>query len=242
MVLSPCRCQAIVNPFSARTSQHRYRRAIFRMFLIWLVSGGIATPQALVVRIIDHPPGRYCDEDWSLHGGDMGNRVYTVVAFVVLFVIPLGIICGSYAIILRNLWRPERVLGDPQTSQDTQAKGQFSPHQLRNHRVQRKRKTTYMLLTVIVAFLICMLPFQVMVLVSMFTDLHGLEAYGLLAQIASLLTVCSMACNPFIYSFFSEKFRKAFVEVFRCRCEDPSQLSSSQMPSVELISSTFLPT
>ena len=242
MVLSPCRCQAIVNPFSARTSQHRYRRAIFLMFLIWLVSGAIATPQALVVRIIDVPPARYCVEDWSLHGGEMGNRVYTVVAFVVLFVIPVVVICGSYAAILRNLWRPERVLGDPQTSQDTQAKEQFSPHQLKNHRVQRKRKTTYMLLTVIAMFLICMLPFQVMVLVSMFIDLRGLEAFGLLVQIASLLTVCSMACNPIIYSFFSEKFRKAFLEVFKCRCEDSSQPSSSQMPSVVLISSTFLPT
>ena len=73
------------------------------------------------------------------------------------------------------------------------------------------RKTTYMLLTVIVVFLICMLPFQIMVLVAPFVhaDVLRSDTFFVSTKISSALAVCSMPCNPFIYSFFSEKFRRA---------------------------------
>ena len=209
------------------------------MFAIWLVSSAIAVPQALVVTTTDLPPYRYCTEDWTGYGGERGNRIYTVVAFVVLFAIPIVVICVSYAIIMRKLWQPEHVLTDQQAhGTDSQ---EHASHKLTIHGAKNKRKTTYMLLTVIVVFLICMLPFQIMVLVAPFVHAEVLrsDAFFVSTKISSVLAVCSMACNPFIYSFFSEKFRRAFTDVFKCRCEDDNQQAITQS-SIVLLSSTVL--
>ena len=122
-------------------------------------------------------------------------------------------------------------------STDSQEHGS---HKLTIHGAKNKRKTTYMLLTVIVVFLICMLPFQIMVLVAPFVHADVLlsDTFFVSTKISSVLAVCSMACNPFICSFFSEKFRKTFTE-FKCRCEDDSQQAITQS-SIVLLSSTVL--
>ena len=207
------------------------------MVIIWLVSCGIAAPQVFVVTITDIPPFKYCVEDWTNHGGMKGNRIYTVVAFVVLFAIPIVVICVSYIVIIRTLWHPEPVLGEDESGSPTN-EGNTSRSIYTIHRAKKRRKTTYMLLTVIVAFLICMLPFQVIILVSTFGAFPPTVGYILLAKISSVLAVCSMACNPFIYSFFSEKFRRAFTDVFKCRCEADNQQAPTS--SVALVSSTIL--
>ena len=153
----------------------------------------------LIVTTTDIPPYRYCTEDWTGYGGERGNRIYTVVAFVVLFTIPIVVICVSYAIIMRKLWQPEHVLTDQQAHGN-------------------KRKTTYMLLTVIVVFLICMLPFQIMVRVAPFVhaDVLRSDAFFISTKISSVLAVCSMA-----------------------RCEDNSQQGITQS-SIVLLSPTVL--
>ena len=153
----------------------------------------------------------------------MGNRVYTVVAFVVLFAIPIVVICVSYAIIMRNLWQPEHVLTNQQARvTENEERGS---HKIREtiYGAKKKRKTTYMLLTVIVVFLICMLPFQIIILINAFITVSPSDAFNVAIKMSSVLAACSVACNPFIYSFFSAKYRKAFLDVFKCRCEDDSQ-------------------
>lgn len=206
------------------------------MAITWLVSCAISAPQAFVATIIDIAPSKFCNEDWTGKGGQEGNRAYTVVAFIVLFVIPIVVICGSYVIIIRTLWQPEPVLGEEESSSPT-SEGRNSHRIYKVHRAKKKRKTTYMLLTVIVAFLVCMLPIQVYILVLVFLQSVP-DGYVLLGKIASVLAICSMACNPFIYSFFSEKFRKAFMDVFKCQCESDSQQATTT--SIVLVSSTVL--
>ena len=202
-------------------------------------SCGVAAPQAWVVSTTGRAPNKRCAEDWKDHGDVTGNRVYTVVAFVVLFVIPILVISISYAIIMHNLWQPERVLTNHQSQSVTGEKEQASPYKLTIHGTKKKRKTIYMLLTVIIVFLVCMLPFQIIILVIRFINISHPEALATAIKISSVLAVCSMACNPFIYSFFSEKFRRAFLDVFKCQCEDDSQLGNTQS-SIILLSSTVL--
>ena len=228
-----------MHPFTVRASRHSYKRATILILAIWLVSCGIAAPQAWIATTKDIPPYKYCLENWTRHGGEMGNRVYTVVAFVVLFAIPIVVICVSYAIIMRNLWQPEHVLTNQQvrvTENEEQVSRKF---RLTAHGAKKKRKTTYMLLTVIVVFLICMLPFQIIILINAFITVSPSDAFNVAIKMSSVLAVCSMACNPFIYSFFSEKFRRAFLGVFKCRCDDDSQLANTQS-SIILLSSTIL--
>lgn len=231
------RYQAIVNPFAVRASRTTYRRTLTVMVFTWLVSCAISAPQAFVVTITDNPPFKYCQEDWTGKGGLVGNRIYTVVAFIALFAIPIVVICVSYVIIIRTLWQPEPVLGEGERGPPTN-EGRNSHRIYAVHRAKKRRKTAYMLLTVIVAFLVCMLPFQVIILVSSFVKFQLTDGFILLNNIASVLAVCSMACNPFIYSFFSEKFRRAFTDVFKCRCD--ADIHQATTSSIVLVSSTML--
>lgn len=206
--------------------------------ITWLASCAIAAPQAFVATILDSPSFKYCTEDWTGKGGPAGNRIYTVVTFIVLFAIPIMVICGSYVIIIRTLWQPEPVLGEEENVGSPTSEGRSSNRMYKVHRAKTKRKTTYMLLTVIVAFLLFMLPFQLITVVQVFVEIPFTDGYIVLGNIASVLAVCSMVCNPFIYSFFSEKFRRAFADVFRCQCEADNQQATAT--SIVLVSSTIL--
>ncbi|KAJ7387759.1 hypothetical protein OS493_001102 [Desmophyllum pertusum] len=133
------RYQAIVNPFRVRASRKTYRKTLIVMVIIWLVSCGIAAPQVFVVTITDIPPFKYCVEDWTNHGGMKGNRIYTVVAFVVLFAIPIVVICVSYIVIIRTLWHPEPVLGEDESGSPTN-EGNTSRSIYTIHRAKKRRK------------------------------------------------------------------------------------------------------
>lgn len=238
------RYQAVVSPFNFRASRDSHKRAFLLLIGIWLVSCAIATPQALVLTTVDIPPVTLCFEDWTrISGGEAGNRVYTSVTFGVLFVIPLLVICVCYSVIFRKLWHPNNALAGQNRSRDADPEEQMSSNKLKIHGANMKRKTTYMLLTVIVVFVICMLPTQLLVLVVQFRQsVLFSEAFLVSTKIAPVLALCSMTCNPFIYSFFSNKFRRAFADVFKCRCEGDSQLESIQRKSsVVLLSSTTMP-
>lgn len=237
VVLALERYQAIVNPFAVRASRTAHRRTLTVMVVTWVLSCAISAPQGFVVTIIDDPPFKYCQEDWTGKGGLVGDRIYTVVAFIALFAIPIVVISGSYLIIIRTLWQPEPVLGEEERG-STGNDGRSWQRIYKVHRQKKRRKTAYMLLTVIIAFLVCMLPFQIIVLVLRFVEFPPTDGYTLLINIASVLAVCSMAINPFIYSFFSEKFRRAFMDVFQCRCEADIQPATTS--SIVLVSSTML--
>lgn len=239
------RYQAIVNPFTVRASRKKVRRTVILMVLTWLVSCAIASPQAFVVTI----QNKRCVEDWTGKGGILGNRIYTVVAFILLFVLPILVIGSSYIMIIRTLWQPEPSLSDDATTARS-VRGLSSTNNQPSYnanrayairRAKKKRKTTYMLLTVIATFLTCMLPFQVIILLQAFVELpFQTVGFSVFVNFSSVLALCSMVCNPFIYSFFSDKFRKAFVDVFRCRCEEDGQQAPTT--SVMLVSSTMLQT
>lgn len=245
MVLAVERYQAIVNPFTVRASRKKVRRTVILMVLTWLVSCAIASPQAFVVTI----QNKRCVEDWTGKGGILGNRIYTVVAFILLFVLPILVIGSSYIMIIRTLWQPEPSLSDDATTARS-VRGLSSSNNQPSYnanrayairRAKKKSKTTYMLLTVIATFLTCMLPFQVTILLQAFVELpFQTVGFSVFVNFSSVLALCSMACNPFIYSFFSDKFRKAFVDVFRCRCEEDGQQAPTT--SVMLVSSTMLQT
>lgn len=245
MVLAVERYQAIVNPFTVRASRKKVRRTVILVVLTWLVSCAIASPQAFVVTI----QNKRCVEDWTGKGGILGNRIYTVVAFILLFVLPILVIGSSYIMIIRTLWQPEPSLSDDATTACS-VRGLSSTNNQPSYnanrayairRAKKKRKTTYMLLTVIATFLTCMLPFQVTILLRAFVELpFQTVGFSVFVNFYSVLALCSMACNPFIYSFFSDKFRKAFVDVFRCRCEEDGQQAPTT--SVMLVSSTMLQT
>lgn len=223
-ILSLSRYYAIVNPFQAR-AHHTTKRTLIIITVTWLVSFAIAIPQATTRVLINQAPYVICAENWTGRGGRLGNQIYTAISFAILFVFPTTVITLSFVGIMKRLWHPEEILssacnvntvknGEPRNG-GTAAKNPEQKCLSRN-----KRKTTLMLLVVIIAFLICNSPFNILLLVSSFLEVEQLnESVFLAASILTVLAVCSSACNPFIYNFFSEKFRRAFQSVFTCRTD-----------------------
>ena len=134
------------------------------------------------------------DEAW--------HRAFIVANLVVFFILPLVVIIFLYGcIIARLVSDSDGVLqgGKVMTSQQ---------------RSQRKQ-IIFMLLSVIVIFFVCVLPFRVFSVWLIFAShaaLHrmGLEAYLNLINFARVMFYLNSACNPVLYSMFSSKFRSAF--------------------------------
>lgn len=215
-----------MNPLKAKVS-HTFRRTIILIVAIWLLSAAVSFPQILVRFLVHNNSTIECREDWSSINGMLGKQIYGVVIFVIFFAIPITIITVAYTTIIKRLTTTDSILSETvQLNKEISSSvGCKSPTDDKtsdksNPISRNNRKTTLMMLTVIVAFLVCMLPLNVLLLVSLFLvegTYDGKTLYDSWSALV-ILSVCASACNPIIYNFFSVKFRKAFADVFRCRC------------------------
>ena len=109
------------------------------------------------------------------------KMILTTFRFVMGFLIPFLVICVSYAAIGVRAGRLQRT---------------------RKHRPRR------IIVSVILAFFICWLPFHVM----QFIQLKGTSQLKMVAQIGGTLTVClaflNSCLNPILYVFMCDEFQK----------------------------------
>ncbi|KAJ8024564.1 G-protein coupled receptor 54 [Holothuria leucospilota] len=154
--------------------------------------------------------GNVCVEVWpSL------KAAYGLYMAFALYVFPLTVISACYALMLNKLWRmvlPGDVLN-----------GQNQQH------LQQKRRTTRMVMVVVVTFAVCWLPVYVFNLwyrlnEKRFPVNNGMYIFRVVSHILSYGNSC---CNPFIYAFMGENFRKHFKKAFpRCFAKNRPRVSS----------------
>lgn len=216
------RYNAIVHPLRAKVT-HTKRRAVIVITIIWMLSAVVAFPQILVQSLITNDDVVRCEEDWSNLVANPGasKKAHVVCLFVLFFAVPVSIITVAYITIIKRLTTTDGILAETvQISHDTSSEGDQSIDPKSVPISRNNRKTTFMMLTVIVAFLVCMLPLNTLLLVFTFLKKgsYDINAFVDAFSVLVVLSVCSAACNPIIYNFFSVKFRRAFVDVFRSRC------------------------
>ena len=78
-----------------------------------------------------------------------------------------------------------------------------------------RRKTIALLITVVVVFLICLLPYRTLVLLvsispDTFISIVGDSCFSKIFEMMHILSLLHSALNPLMYSFVSTKFSKAF--------------------------------
>uniref|UniRef100_A0A1I8FHG6 G_PROTEIN_RECEP_F1_2 domain-containing protein n=1 Tax=Macrostomum lignano TaxID=282301 RepID=A0A1I8FHG6_9PLAT len=173
----------IVHPFVPRM---KTGLCLLIVVIIWLVAVLISLPIAVFQRAATES----CVEDWKPEY----RPVFTVISFVLQFLIPCSIITACYSskvsISLKN--RHKKTL----------AKKSRSKEELD---IRRKRRTNRMLIAMVVIFVVCWIPLN---LLWMLNDPSS--------SCATLLAMSSVMYNPFLYGWMNANFQNEFRNILPC--------------------------
>ncbi|XP_048514749.1 RYamide receptor isoform X2 [Athalia rosae] len=199
VAISVDRYMAIMWPLKPRMTK---RQAKFVILTVWAIALLTACPIAVVSRLAQPEPqfvkcGRYiCHEEWPTNH----HRYYYSMALLVMqYLIPIVVLMFTYTSIAVVVW------------------GKQIPGEAENTRDQRmarsKRKMVKMMMTVVIVFTICWLPFNVLIL-ALDNDERLHKWLGLPYLWAALhwLSMSHSCYNPVIYCWMNARFRAGFLQ------------------------------
>lgn len=169
--------------------------------LTWLGALGFATPIMIATSVVD-VGHMSCNEDWL--GGGVSRRVYHICLLIFTFIVPLILISLIYLMAGLKLWS-RKLPGHRNLLSNAHKKAKAT-----------SKRATFMLITVVVVFVLCWLPFQVREMIALFhpnlLQNVSLEMYLLIP----FFGYANSAMNPIMYVIFSENYRREFNRVL-CR-------------------------
>ncbi|KAM9836736.1 neuropeptide Y receptor Y2, like [Aulostomus maculatus] len=174
--------------------------------LTWVLSAVLASPLAIFREYgsFSLEPGntiQVCTERWPDTNTD--GTVYSVSMLILQYFLPLSIISFAYA----HIWSKLRGHVSPAESGTNSG----------SERHRRRRKTTKMLVTMVVVFAVSWLPFHAFQLA---TDIDStvldMRDYRLLYTVFHVVAMCSTFANPLLYGWMNRNYRAAFLAVFKC--------------------------
>ncbi|XP_005180165.3 RYamide receptor isoform X1 [Musca domestica] len=202
---------AIMWPLRPRITK---RYAKFIIVGIWFIALATALPIPIVSKLVQPGDwyelcGRYiCKEEWPTAEQ---NYYYTLALLTLQFIVPLSVLIFTYTRIALAVW------------------GKRPPGEAENSRDQRmarsKRKMIKMMVTVVIVFTMCWLPFNIL---SLLLNDEEVRSWGALpyAWFAVHWLAMSHSCyNPIIYCYMNARFRGGFLQIIyrvpglrRCCC------------------------
>uniref|UniRef100_A0A8C6UIR7 Teleost multiple tissue opsin b n=1 Tax=Neogobius melanostomus TaxID=47308 RepID=A0A8C6UIR7_9GOBI len=156
------------------------------------VLGGIGFSWLYAVRYGPEGPGTTCSVDWKTQ--TVNNVSYIVCLFVFCLILPFCVILYSYGKLLRAIRQVSRM-------------SSIVPR-------RREQRVLLMVVTMVVCYLVCWLPYGVAALLSAFGPRDLLTPTASITP--SLLAKCSTAINPFIYVFMNKQFYRCFRAFISC--------------------------
>ncbi|NXG91394.1 OPSP protein, partial [Stercorarius parasiticus] len=135
-----------------------------------------------------------CGPNW--YTGGSNNNSYILALFVTCFVMPLSLILFSYTNLLVTL----RAAAAQQRESDTTQ--------------QAEREVTRMVITMVVAFLICWLPYTTFALVV--ATNKDIAIQPALASLPSYFSKTATVYNPIIYVFMNKQFQSCLLKMVCC--------------------------
>ncbi|XP_070684444.1 neuropeptide Y receptor type 2 [Pempheris klunzingeri] len=172
--------------------------------ITWAVSALLASPLAIFREYgtFDLSPDKsiqVCTEKWP--GSRMNGIIYSISALLVQYGLPLAINSVAYIRIWIKL-KNHVIYGG------------------RNDRHKRRKKTTKMLLTMVVVFAVSWLPFHAFQLaVDIDSAVLDMKDFKLLFTVFHIVAMCSTFVNPILYGWMNNNYRTAFLSV--CKCYQP---------------------
>ncbi|KAL5284974.1 TACR2 family protein [Megaselia abdita] len=221
MAISFDRYMAIINPLRPRMGK---RCTLTIAAGIWLFSIFLSIPMlsvfttASLYPAIDHVPVErtVCYGKWP--DGDTNNsymeNVYNWVFMLLIYFVPIGSMCFTYARIGLELWRSDSI-GESCTWR-----------QMEN--IKSKRRIVKMMMVVVSIFAVCWLPFHIYFILTFYYPQITEEDYIQELYLAIYwLAMSNSMYNPIIYYYMNSRFRRGFRMFFQwipCVNKEPESL------------------
>ncbi|XP_064620038.1 neuropeptide Y receptor type 2-like isoform X1 [Lineus longissimus] len=206
MILAIDRYFAVIHPLKPRVSKQIAKIAIAITWTFAILSGLPTLFFNKVILIQDEMhPGRmkdFCDNIWP----EVFRKMYTIYLVVLQYILPLSVILCAYIRVGCRVWGSK----SPGFAVDS-----------RDRIINRnKRKVIKMLIVVVALFALCWLPLQAYHLLAEIDERVNQYKYINIIWFCSNWLAMSNSCyNPFIYGLLSEKYKRAFRQLFaQCFC------------------------
>ncbi|KAL9985136.1 hypothetical protein ACROYT_G007505 [Oculina patagonica] len=203
MGISIDRFMAVVFPLKRATLNHKAR---YFLVPIWIVSIVVCSPLLYVNKMEEFEGEFYCFEEWNpLLDSETAGRDYTVMQFVLFYILPLVVITVLYSCIVFKVW-------------NRHVPGQRHLPRARPYSVARK-KLLRMLIIIVCLFAACWLPYHVIYFLQFFSEKYF---YCLIPE--TIMFYClfvghaNSAINPCIYFAIHKEYRKGLFQVMRSVC------------------------
>ncbi|XP_042634594.1 proteinase-activated receptor 2-like [Cyprinus carpio] len=199
--ISVQRYWAIVHPLSQQKRNNKLAAGV--SVCVWLVVWVITVPLFLYDQTVKVTNMNIVTcHDVTRPSQSRYPSIYFLIMGVVGFIVPCIICIVAYVQMLRAL---------KSSMTDTNI-------------VQKRRKAVILIVTVLVMFLVCFTPSNIMVMVHYSLLLMGVQDSGYGFYITTLCLASLNSCvDPFVYYFISDEFREHVRNTFLCRSERTAQ-------------------
>ena len=222
------RFRAVVFPFVTRPSKSETRLIIS---LLWLIAFLFSLPMygaETVIVFPNSPDIYYCLDVFSdnMDKDTDYRRIYTITMYAVQALLPVLVISALYLKITATLKNIHLVPIALRRSRSCSLNStpNISPHSSilnlnklnmnpagAQRRQMLEKKFLRMLLTVLIVYVLCYLPFQTLYLVYEFNpDLDNLKFMQPLSEYLYMIVWLPNAINPVCYGFLNEQYKRAF--------------------------------
>ncbi len=168
---------------------------IMLILLIWLIMGGCNVYALLIHQVKTFDIFHYCGiEDHS----DIQPLILSF--FICAYLIPLCIICFLYCFIIAHLNRATKYVTLSNKSNSN----------TRNAQVAKA------VLVIILCFMLGWAPMHVQNMVALYGQLPQGPVYEVFRILWHCLAYLNSCCNPILYNYMCQDFRKAFREICCC--------------------------
>ena len=175
------------------------------MVVVWIVGIAVNSPILYAQNVVLARGKWRCIEKWTPAFTEEASKYFTVVIFVIFYLVPLLTMSVLYSFVVHKLW-VRKIPGN-----------QTVENQMRSQK--SKKKVLKMLLTVVILFALCWLPVYIIQFIWFF-DKNNFPCGppAVLGFMGYFLGHANSAINPAIYVIFNSDFRKGFRDVLLCRC------------------------
>lgn len=177
---------------------------------IWIVSISVSLPLAVYQKLswFKEREIYVCDEDWP---DPAARKFFTLATLGLQYIVPCSLIIFCYSRVSVALTRRAR--------STVVKRGSRTKTTIERHRkvISRKRRTNRMLIAMVVIFVLCWLPLNVIILILEYRDgLDGWRYFLLTFFAAHVTAMSSTVYNPFLYAWMNDNFQTEFRRVLPC--------------------------